>query len=90
VVKFPGPPTVDDLRAVRPELHTLRSGTTVARIYARSGRYPAAWNHFRFVGPVPTARFDHHAAGEQRGVLYGALLLTTCVAEVFQSTRVVG
>lgn len=87
--KFPRPPSVDDLRGVRPELRTVRSGMVVARIYARSGPHPAGWNDFRVVGPVSTARFDHHVEGEQRGVLYGAGSLTTCVAEVFQGTRVV-
>lgn len=36
-----------------------------------------------------SARFDHHIAGERRGVLYGAASMATCVAEVFQGTRVV-
>jgi hypothetical protein len=47
------------------------------------------WNEFRAVGPLPTARFDHHVPGELRGVMYGARNITTCVAEVFQGTRVV-
>lgn len=87
--KFPWPPPVEDLRRTRPEHHTLRSGTLVARIYAREGRYPSTWNGFRFTGPVASARFDHHVEGEQRGVLYGARSITTCVAEVFQATRMV-
>lgn len=36
-----------------------------------------------------SARFDHHVPGERRGVLYGAASMATCVAEVFQGTRVV-
>ncbi len=89
MAKFPWPPSVDELRELRPELRTLRSGTTVARIYARGGRHPGGWSDFRVVGPVPTARFDHHVEGGQRGVFYGARSLTTCVAEVFQDTRIV-
>jgi hypothetical protein len=46
------------------------------------------WHAFRFEGPLPSARFDHHIEGERRGVLYGARDLVTCVAEVFQSSRV--
>lgn len=61
----------------------------MARIYPRGGRHPRAWNGFRFAGPVPSARFDPHVEGERRGVLYGARLLATCVAEAFQGTRVV-
>lgn len=89
MAKFPWPPPVDDLRRTRPEYHTLRSGTLIARIYARGGRYPGTWNGFRFTGPVAGARFDHHVEGQQRGVLYGARSVTTCVAEVFQATRMV-
>ena len=74
---------------MRPEYHTLRSGTVVARIYPRGGRHPSAWNDFRYAGPLASARFDHHVQGERRGVLYGARVLTTCVAEVFQNSRVV-
>ncbi len=87
--KFPWPPALDELRSVRADRHTLRSGALLARIYARGGRHPATWDQFRFTGPLATARFDHHVAGERRGVLYGATDLTTCVAEVFQVSRVV-
>jgi hypothetical protein len=61
----------------------------IARIYPRGGRHPSVWHGFRFAGPVPSARFDHHVDGERRGVLYGARAMATCVAEVFQGTRVV-
>jgi len=89
VAKFPWPPPADDLRRISPERHTLRTGSLVARVYARSGRHPSRWNDFRDAGPIASARFDHHLPGEKRGVLYGAASLTTCVAEVFQSTRVI-
>ncbi|MGH2779834.1 MAG: RES family NAD+ phosphorylase [Thermoleophilaceae bacterium] len=67
----------------------MRSGSLVARVYARGGRYPSRWNDFRYAGPIGSARFDHHVPGEQRGVLYGAASMATCVAEVFQGTRVI-
>lgn len=89
MAKFPWPPPVDHLRKIGPERHTLRSGSTVARIYPRGGGYPSTWSDFRYAGPIASARFDHHTPGERRGVLYGATSLTTCVAEVFQGTRVV-
>jgi hypothetical protein len=89
VAKFPWPPPVDDLRRIRPEHHTLRSGSLLARVYARGGRYPSRWNDFRYAGPIASARFDHHIPGEERGVLYGAPAMLTCVAEVFQGTRVI-
>lgn len=74
--------------------------TALARIYRAGGDHPVRWNQFRAHGPVATARFDPHpvAAGAGRSrrgrpapesVLYAATELRTCVAEVFQSTRVV-
>lgn len=87
--KFPHPPPVDELRRVPADLRTARAGTLVARIYPRSGPHPTTWRQFRFDGPLPGARFDHHVAGERRGVLYGARDLATCVAEVFQGSRLV-
>ena len=89
MAKFPWPPPVDDLRRIRPERRTLRSGSLVARIYARGGTFPSKWDEFRHAGPIASARFDHHVPGEERGVLYGAPAMVTCVAEVFQGTRVV-
>lgn len=89
MAKFPWPPPAEELGRVRPEHHTLRSGTIVARIYPRGGRHPSAWPDFRYAGPLASARFDHHVEDERRGVLYGGRVLTTCVAEVFQSSRVV-
>lgn len=87
--KFPRPPAVAELRLVDAARHTLRSGTVLARIYARGGRNPITWRGFRFDGPLAGARFDHHAAGCHRGVLYAACGLVTCVAEVFQGSRLV-
>jgi hypothetical protein len=89
VVKLPWPPPVGDLRRIPLERHTLRAGSLLARVYARGGRYPSRWNDFRYAGPLASARFDHHAPGEQRGVLYGAISMRTCVAEIFQGTRVI-
>jgi hypothetical protein len=87
--KLPWPPPAEAIREIEPERHSLRTGTLVARIYARSGRHPTSWREFRFEGPLAAARFDHHVAGQRRGVLYAARDLVTCVAEVFQGSRVV-
>ena len=41
---------------------------------------------------MATARFDHHTIPPRlqvRGTLYGALLVPTCFAEVFQETRTI-
>lgn len=87
--KFPWPLTPPELGRIPPDQRTLRAGTMVARVYARGGRHPVAWNEFRFVGPLPNSRFDPHVAGAARGVLYAARELATAVAEVFQGSRVV-
>lgn len=87
--KFPWAPPTGDLRGVPPAHFALPARTLVARIYPRGGRYPISWRDFRFHGPLASARFDHHVSGEGRGVLYAARELGTCVAEVFQGSRVV-
>lgn len=87
--KFPWPPAPDELGRLPAEYHPLRTGTLLARIYTRGGRHPTSWRAFRFDGPLAGARFDHHVTGERRGVVYAARDLLTCVAEVFQGSRVV-
>ena len=89
MAKFPGPPPLGELRRVGAARHTLRTGALVARIYPKGGPHPTTWRQFRFDGPLPGARFDHHLAGDRRGVLYGGRDLVTCVAEVFQGSRLV-
>jgi len=89
LAKFPWPPDTEVLRRVTADHRLLRPGTLIARIYARGGSHPTTWPAFRLDGPLPGARFDHHVAGGRRGVLYAAGSLQTCVAEVFQGSRVV-
>ncbi len=71
----------------------IPSGTRLARVYYAGGRYPMAWNDFRYVGPV-NARWDHHLANlrgepqsQERGIYYAARDARTCLAEAFQQTR---
>ena len=62
------------------------------RIYHRAGGHPGHWNQFRHFGPVASMRFDHHENlphAQDRGILYAALRLPTCFAEVFQETRTI-
>jgi hypothetical protein len=95
VAKLPEPPPVAALRRVPPAVETLQAGTKLWRIYFRGGSFPVAWNRLRYYGPVGNARFDHHLdpPGDQdRGILYAATgddAKATCVAEVFQDTRLV-
>jgi hypothetical protein len=96
VASFPPPPAVAELiAATRPEdVVAVAEHSALARIYRAAGAHPARWNDFREVGPVATARFDPHppaptpARHVSCAVLYCALQLQTCVAEVFQTARV--
>ena len=86
--KFPEPPARLTIAAIT---GTLGARTRLWRIYFAGGAHPAAWDGFRFYGPTPS-RFDHHdppPQAQQRGILYAAREPTTCVAEVFQATRVI-
>ena len=89
MAKFPWSPDTDVLRRVTANHRLLRPGTLMARNYARGGSHPTTWRGFRVDGPLPGARFDHHVAGDRRGVLYASGSLQTCVAKVFQGSRVI-
>jgi len=92
VAKFPHPPGVEALRAIAPATITVPAGAALARIYFAEGEHPARWRGFRHFGPT-AARWDHHllrqgrAVEQDRGILYCAPDVDTCVAEVFQATR---
>ncbi len=92
MAKFPEPPGRAQLLRIGPQLRVLPVGTELWRIYFLGGNHPVRWNGFRFYGPLPSARFDHHlspAQPQQRGILYAATSIVTCLAEVFQETHVV-
>jgi RES domain len=91
VAKFPEPPSPADLQSTEPEWWDLPASTLLVRIYNRGGTHPTEWNAFRFYGPLD-ARFVHHEpppAHQERGILYGATLAVTCIAEKFQATRTI-
>lgn len=95
MAKLPSPPPLDRLHTLTPPTKTLKSGETVARIGFAGGDHPTGWNQFRYWGPAGS-RFDHHVRDahgkphlQARGVLYTATEAQTCIAEVYQSTRVV-
>ncbi|HMJ13559.1 MAG TPA: RES family NAD+ phosphorylase [Polyangiaceae bacterium] len=86
--KFPEPPGA---LAAAADVKVLPARTRLWRIYFAGGAYPATWNGFRFFGPT-NSRFDHHeepARLQARGILYAAAIPLTCLAEVFQVTRVI-
>ena len=93
--KFPEPPSVEELRAIAPVLAELPAGSLLFRVYRRGGDHPADWNTFRAFGPLG-GRFDHHlpdATGapraQERSVIYCGQDGPTCLAEVFQDTKVI-
>ena len=92
MAKVPRRPSPAFLESLNPELRIVPAGTVIWRIYFRRGHHPTRWSDFRHVGPVD-ARFDHHVgtvpAWQERAVMYGACDPTTCLAEVFQKTRVI-
>ena len=74
--------------------HTAR----LVRIFFRGGPHPTGWSEFRHAGPLATARFDHHAPGTSRAVMYLARRgeplakldgLACALAEVFQASRLI-
>src|SRR5438132_1588107 len=87
--KLPLPPAEAELTQLGAETRVVPAGTTLARIYFAGGPYPTVWNGFRYVGPL-RGRFDPHLPPprlQQRGVLYVADSLLTCLAEAFQAKR---
>lgn len=91
--KLPLPPDAEALRARVPALRTLSTGARLARIYFTAGPAAGSWRHFRDFGPLG-GRFDHHLPSpnggpraQDRAILYCAVHVDTCVAEVFQMTR---
>lgn len=93
MAKVPRRPSQQRLQELQPELKELPAGERVWRVYFRGGNHPTTWSSFRYVGPT-RGRFDHHIPNlegqpteQERGILYGALAINTCLAEVFQKTR---
>jgi RES domain len=95
VAKLPEPPPKATLERISPAVATLQAGTKLWRIYFRDGSYPTTWDRMRYYGPARSARFDHHLdppGMQDRGILYAATgddAIATCLAEVFQDTRLV-
>jgi hypothetical protein len=91
VPKFPDPPPPSELARIGPELRIVARGTLLWRVYFRGGPFPSQWNELRSFGPTGS-RFDHQTLPKRvqaRAVLYAAEHGPTCIAEVFQETRVI-
>jgi len=95
VAKFPEPPDVATLKKIPPLITIYPKKILVWRIHFDSNAYPTRWNEFRYYGPT-ASRFDHHRSNtkgasntQDRGIMYLAKNGPTCIAEVFQTTRVI-
>lgn len=91
MAKLPEPPAASDLALVAADTRLLSIGTLLWRVYFRGGRHPTLWDTLRAFGPTD-GRFDHHLdppALQQRKILYAAADGKTCLAEVFQATRLI-
>jgi hypothetical protein len=92
--KLPDPPSPQQLRALArqdDDVLAVATHTVLWRIHATTGGHVVPWNQLRRFGPLD-GRFDPHQPPpheQAEGVLYLALDAPTCLAEVFQSTRVV-
>ena len=93
MAKLPAPPPADALaQRVPADPVAITRATTLWRIYFGEGEHAGRWDRFRSYGPLRTARFDHHEPpprDQERAILYAGLAVATCVAEVFQDTRVI-
>jgi len=95
VAKFPEPPGVDALKKISPSLNTYKKGSLIWRLHFFGGSYPTNWHEFRYYGPT-SSRFDHHrpksngeSQTQKRGIMYLAKNGPTCIAEVYQATRII-
>jgi len=73
------------------DVKTLRSGTTLYRVYRTRGPHPSGWDALRDFGPT-SARFDPHLPPphiQDRHVLYAAGSIATALAEAFGATRTI-
>ncbi len=89
--KFPEPPAAAELAEIPLEVRTLPSGTLLWRLYLRGGNHPTLWDEFRSYGPTGS-RFDHHqppTSLQERSIFYCAEHGETCLAEVFQESRII-
>ncbi|MCC6903663.1 MAG: RES family NAD+ phosphorylase [Polyangiaceae bacterium] len=88
MAKFPEPPAALTLSA---SVRALPAGTHLWRVFFAGGEHAVPWNAFRFFGPA-NARFDHHDEPprvQAKGIFYAASAPVTCLAEVFQATRLI-
>ena len=93
--KLPRPPTAVSLRSTllaQTDIVAVAPHSTLWRIHRTVGTHVQPWNEIRRYGPLPGRRFEPHdppLREQDKSVLYVGLDTRTCVAEVFQTTRLV-
>ncbi len=90
-MKLPLPPAPEALEREDGDLVALASHTVLWRAHRCAGEHVVPWHQLRYWGPTG-ARFDPQPpppGPSERGVGYTALDVATCLAEVFQQTRVI-
>lgn len=76
----------------QPRFHTISSGTVLLRLFDPT-KYNTSALSFRHYGPI--SRFDHHreadppARDPDRGIIYAARTLSSCLVEIFGDDKVV-
>ncbi len=91
MVKFPEPPSAAKLAELPADRKSLPAGALLWRVYFRGGRHPTFWDDFRAFGPT-RGRFDHQMpppSVQDRRIFYAAEHGPTCLAEVFQESRII-
>ncbi len=91
----PRQPSHELLRKLKPAVKLIKPDQLLWRVYFRGGNHPTSWSDFHYFGPLD-GRFDHHQPDktgnphiQKRGIVYTADIGATCIAEVFQRTRVI-
>ena len=93
--KLPPSPGAEALREIGTrddDVVAVATHTVLWRVHATVSGHVVPWNRMRHFGPLADCRFDPHEPPpheQAAGVLYLAIDVATCVAEVYQSTRVV-
>ncbi len=92
--ELPLPPTQARLRRLTADTDVVAVAphSTLWRVHRTIGTHVQRWNQLRHYGPLPDRRFEPHdppLREQKKGVLYLALDTKTCIAELFQTTRLV-
>ncbi|WP_051442081.1 RES family NAD+ phosphorylase [Arthrobacter sp. H14] len=87
------PPGREELRSIGCETVDYPAGSVLWRIHTTMSTHVTPWNRLRTFGPLKTSRWEPHPLPKGEHDPLGAAYLgedvTTCLAEVFQTSRFV-